>query len=205
MSIQFRCTSCQQPIEVDDEHAGQHAACPYCRTVITVPAQSTLESGGVIQARPTGEELPGTPEGMDPVQAPAGPPRVVQNTTYARQFGTIGLVCAGAGAVLLLVGFVMFSMIGMRVQQVTGTTMPSDPEALETLQKAMMADPLTPWGYGTSCIGILLVLAAVVAGGVSVNYQRQNNWRGLLSLLVGGLAILGLMCLMGFSMLFTFL
>ena len=53
MSIQFRCPSCSQPIEVDDQIAGHEAQCPYCRRVITVPNESTFDSPDVITARPT--------------------------------------------------------------------------------------------------------------------------------------------------------
>jgi len=38
MPIQFRCTHCGQPVEVDDEAAEQMASCPYCRQIGRVPA-----------------------------------------------------------------------------------------------------------------------------------------------------------------------
>lgn len=59
MAIQFRCPSCRQPIEVDDEFRGQPAACPYCRRVVTVPAESELAPAGVVVARPANPEVSG--------------------------------------------------------------------------------------------------------------------------------------------------
>ena len=44
MTIRFRCTSCTQPIEIDDEWASKTVACPYCRKTTTAPAESTLEN-----------------------------------------------------------------------------------------------------------------------------------------------------------------
>ncbi|MBI5763347.1 MAG: hypothetical protein HZA51_07475 [Planctomycetes bacterium] len=40
MAIQFLCSSCRQPIEVDDDAANQPVTCPYCRQVTQVPAAS---------------------------------------------------------------------------------------------------------------------------------------------------------------------
>lgn len=56
MPIRFRCASCGQPIEVDDEHAQRLVACPYCRKTITAPAQSTLPDSETV---PTASPLRG--------------------------------------------------------------------------------------------------------------------------------------------------
>ncbi|HPF40415.1 MAG TPA: hypothetical protein P5081_15730 [Phycisphaerae bacterium] len=54
MAIQFHCENCRQPIEVDDEAANQQAACPYCQSVVTVPAESSLGgASGPVLAQPT--------------------------------------------------------------------------------------------------------------------------------------------------------
>ncbi len=42
MAIRFQCSSCSQPIEVDDEWASKAVACPYCRKTITAPGESTI-------------------------------------------------------------------------------------------------------------------------------------------------------------------
>src|SRR5262245_15480809 len=55
MPIQFRCPGCSQPIEVDDPFAGKSAQCPYCRRVITVPAQTSLDAAAPVEARPSAD------------------------------------------------------------------------------------------------------------------------------------------------------
>ncbi len=42
MAIQFNCPGCRQPVEVDDEWAGEHVTCPFCQRVVTAPAESTI-------------------------------------------------------------------------------------------------------------------------------------------------------------------
>jgi hypothetical protein len=47
MPIQFHCRSCKGWIEVDDEHAGAQAVCPFCQAVNGVPKRSepAIEAG----------------------------------------------------------------------------------------------------------------------------------------------------------------
>ncbi len=58
MAIRFQCSSCSQPIEVDDEWACQPVGCPYCRRTITAPAQSTLTA---VHQIPLASPLGGSP------------------------------------------------------------------------------------------------------------------------------------------------
>ena len=79
MPIQFRCVKCQGWIEVDDEHAGAKAICPFCQSVNSVPRVSEQP----ISARPadhnpytgvpTESTQPGTPGDL-----PNKPPREFQ-------------------------------------------------------------------------------------------------------------------------------
>lgn len=64
MAIRFQCSSCSQPIEVDDEWATKMVACPYCRNTITAPAESTVTDPSEI---PTATPIVGMEAG------PAGP------------------------------------------------------------------------------------------------------------------------------------
>lgn len=77
MAIQFRCVGCSQPIEVDNEFAGRTAMCPYCRRVVTVPAESTLHEAAPAVARPA-DAAPGLPPtdyppGLPPTDYPPRP------------------------------------------------------------------------------------------------------------------------------------
>ncbi len=75
MAIRFRCGSCAQPIEIDDEWATKTVACPYCRKTITAPAESTLtELDAIPTATPmTREESPSSQPGYpQPMGGPQG-------------------------------------------------------------------------------------------------------------------------------------
>lgn len=72
MAIRFQCSSCLQPIEVDDEWASKAVACPYCRTTITAPAESTIaDLTEIPMASPlaTGHTVPTQPPSPGYVQA----------------------------------------------------------------------------------------------------------------------------------------
>jgi hypothetical protein len=77
MPIQFHCKSCQGWIEVDDEHSGGKAICPFCQTVNGVPgelrkpqpARPAQEPG----AGPAGQALGGQGSYRDVSSSPGGP------------------------------------------------------------------------------------------------------------------------------------
>ena len=71
MAIRFACPSCRQPIEIDDEWAGQSVGCPYCRKVVTAPAVSAWPSEQIPVATPL--EQTGAPNAPPP-GFPAYPP-----------------------------------------------------------------------------------------------------------------------------------
>jgi hypothetical protein len=71
MAIRFACPSCRQPIEIDDEWAGQSVGCPYCRKVVTAPAVSAWPSEQIPVAAPLGQ--PSAPT-VPPPGFPAYPP-----------------------------------------------------------------------------------------------------------------------------------
>lgn len=49
MAIRFKCASCAQPIEVDDEWASKAVICPYCRDTVTAPGESTIDDAALIR------------------------------------------------------------------------------------------------------------------------------------------------------------
>jgi hypothetical protein len=71
MAIRFACPSCRQPIEVDDNWANQSVGCPYCKKVVTAPAQSEWSSEQIHVAEPAG----GDPNAQ---HAPPYPPQPQQ-------------------------------------------------------------------------------------------------------------------------------
>ena len=116
MPIQFRCQGCAQPIEVDDVHAGQTAACPYCRRVVTVPTESALDEPP-IAARPAEEDEDGqaappsesaAPRAGGTMPIPPPPlvgdlhvgPSLTHSDRLARTYGNYGLICTGIALAL---------------------------------------------------------------------------------------------------------
>jgi hypothetical protein len=93
MPIQFHCKSCQGWIEVDDEHAGGKAICPFCQVVNGVPgeprkpqpARPAQESG----AGPAGQ----APEVKGPYPGVPGEPG--RPGVPERDFGRFGAGRAG--------------------------------------------------------------------------------------------------------------
>ena len=85
MAIQFMCSACSQPIEVDDEWASRLVACPYCRKTVTAPAASQLEDLGRF---PMASVVP------DRVAAVETPRNVIAKVALALAGGLVALLVA---------------------------------------------------------------------------------------------------------------
>lgn len=57
-TIQFACTHCQGVMEVPSSTAGRNTECPYCRQLLTIPRQSTIDVSA--QSAPTNYYAPST-------------------------------------------------------------------------------------------------------------------------------------------------
>jgi hypothetical protein len=103
MAIQFNCPGCRQPVEVDDEWAGQHVACPFCQRVVTAPAASTINA---LQddLPPTARRLSPTGPGGTIATGAAAPPR------YNRM-AVIGFGLSLAAIFLLILGQIMLQFM----------------------------------------------------------------------------------------------
>ena len=101
MAIRFACPSCRQPIEIDDQWAGQSVGCPYCKRVVTAPTTSTWPPGDIPQASPAGQAF-------QPPPPPPGIGYVTQTITKSRSNSAgralvLAIICAG----LCLVGWLI--------------------------------------------------------------------------------------------------
>ena len=65
MAIRFACPSCRQPIEIDNEWAGQSVGCPYCRKVVSAPHASTWPESQIPVGTPVRQPA-------EPILPPAG-------------------------------------------------------------------------------------------------------------------------------------
>ncbi len=100
MAIQFNCPGCRQPVEVDDEWAGEHVACPFCQRVVTAPTESTITT---LQhdLPPTARRLsPLGPGGMVAAGA-ATPPRYNRMATVGFGFSLAAILLMILGTILL--------------------------------------------------------------------------------------------------------
>ncbi len=170
MAIRFQCSSCLQPIEVDDEWASKVVACPYCRNTVTAPAESSLgDLAGVPTASPA--QPPSTPGDVSP------PPPITSR-----------------GNRLAIVTWVLLALSIATMMAVNAVVRQHAAE-LEPVQKSLEAgkDPfqisrehpelfggggnVPPWMLASSMLmvmGGLFWLAAVVCGIVAVTrpYRR---------------------------------
>jgi len=204
MAIQFPCPSCSQPIEVDDEYAGQTAACPYCRRVVNVPTESPGEMRPAAMARPTlspaeGEARAGpraVPTGAEvrPEVPPPPPPGGLhvgplpsRRDRVASTYGTYALICTVL--VVLLFGiFVVYGVALMMSELGTSTTSQPTPEEMGRAQAAATQKIFgTGWVTGISLGAEFFAVVGLVLGIVSLRAGSRANWKAIVSLVVCGL------------------
>ena len=142
MAIQFQCTACGKPIEIDDEYAGKNIRCYYCRSTVTAPLVSMLEDspesgwsrpvGGSIKADSEPASAPKTPArtGWDELSKYRKPGALLR----ANPAGTWGLVLAISAIVVLLVAGFLLAGISM-------TELESGKDPLSAIQQAMDKNP----------------------------------------------------------------
>lgn len=197
MPIQFPCSTCAQPIEVDDPLAGKLAQCPYCKAIVNVPASTTLDAPPPIEtARPVREPppLPAVRPGWaeppigdlrKPIPSGAGGQRT------AATYGRYALV-----ATLLAIGLFIPSVIAasiFAVQQGLG----SSPSTFPSLQQQQdMQRELVeryPWFQSASCGSQFFALAGLILSLIGLYHHRRGNWMIWSCLAVYGLGLC-LMC-----------
>jgi hypothetical protein len=196
MPIQFCCAQCGQPIEVDDEHAGQTATCPYCRHVMSIPQQSTYQPEGAVAARALGgsatdwpaaggpaAELPPTPGTRRPVVP-------VTRQRAARTLGSFALFCALLALLLMGASVLRGLNIAVRSGKLGATTTPTPADITELQQQAAK----DPWVVGTQLGATGFALVGLVLAIASLVQATAGNWRGLTAGIVCGLFFL---CLCG--------
>jgi hypothetical protein len=203
MAIQFHCPGCSQPIEVDDVHAGQAAACPYCRRVVSVPTESSLGELPPIVARPTGGGDDATPPAAADRREPATPPppqpapgelhigpTMTPREQAARTLGSYALICAVL-AVLLSGGVFVYavSQAGPELLKASGSG-PSE-EQLSAIERRLGENR---WLGAAQMGSMFFALIGVVLGITSLVQSRRSNWRAIVSVVVCGL-LLSCVCL----------
>ncbi len=188
MAIQFHCTGCSQPIEVDEEFAGRAAACPYCQRVVTVPATSTIEPQSAVVARP----MSGVPQ-----HGPTVDPLADLSRRQAAAYGNYSLICTGLMLVLCVVFFVRTMNIAFSLGLLRAGETPSASDQ-KRLMEAVGGDALV---IGPAYGALFFALFGLVLGVASIRRAARANWRGITSCIVCGLYVLcqcgGVLTMMG--------
>lgn len=183
MAIQFPCTQCGQPIEVDDEHAGKTAACPYCQAHVAVPLSSTYVPEQSVPARPstTAPPLPVSAPGSLPPGPHADVARAPGRVAAGRTLGSYALVCTILALVLLIAVFARtFTVL------IQAGFSPTSAPSRETLQQIQQRGDALATGLQLGWLFFAVV--GLVLGIVSV--VQHANWRGIVGIVVCGLFIL---------------
>ncbi len=175
MAIQFNCPGCRQPVEVDDEWAGEHVTCPFCQRVVTAPAESTITT---LQ-----NDLPPTARRL----SPSGPIGMVATGTAAtpryNRLAVVGFGLSLAAILLLILGTILLQFffeqlepnLTMEEQQKKAMEIASDPEYAGRILL----------GVGSLCLSLVCWLAGVIISGIAATRKDLPGRR---------LAIAGVAC-----------
>ncbi len=177
MAIQFLCSSCRQPIEVDDDAANQPVTCPYCRHVTQVPAVSDPTVAAARASAPP-PPPPSTPlpsvssESVGYGPAPIPIPKLEQGN----KLSWASFVCA------IISAFCFIGIFGY-VASVAATLPPNPtPEQLNAVVRERTAGP------ATQAIAILSMCVLPVIGvglGIAALVKRTKPlWPAIVAMVI---------------------
>ncbi len=169
MSIQFRCESCSQPIEVDDDGAGQWVACPFCGQTSRAPMTS---DAGIQVDVPVAAPQVGLGQGGF-ATAPMPTPAV---ETRRCVLGWIALACLG---VCMLSLCVLMSVV---VPVVADLGANADPA---TIQKAVVEKQLASlWATLAGFLCSLTPAAGLTLAIISLARRESPRWPAITALAI---------------------
>ncbi len=175
MAIQFNCPGCRQPVEVDDEWAGEHVACPFCQRVVTAPTESTITA---LQ-----DALPPTARRL----SPSGPGGVIATdatvTPGYNRMAVVGFGLSLAAIFLMVLGGILLQFVFEQMdpnltveeQQKKLMELSSDPESARRIMP----------GLGSMCLSFTCWLAGVIVSAIAATRKDLPGHR---------LAIAGIAC-----------
>ena len=186
MAIQFTCQSCHQPIEVDDEWAGQPVGCPFCSRVVTAPTVSTLPQGQSAQipfARKCDSDAPAQPG----YPAPAA-----DQSRRGIRLGWLGIIFSSLALVLFLIASMLmvqliFKQFGVqadpeKIQQYLMETLSNNPGSLAVPMVMMLM------GFVSWLAGIGLSIAS------TINRAPAVKRLGIVGLCISAVMLLLVVC-----------
>jgi hypothetical protein len=181
MAIQFLCSACGQPIEVDDNMANLTVTCPYCRKVVLTPTQSNLSARPDVT--PPGA-VPGTPP--DTATPFSSVPPVPTQPPGRGVLGYLALVLM----VIAVVSGVLFSISWASVTQGIDPNM--KPEELNKLlverMQQMPRHQLAGF-YGSCLCTLVTPIVALVLAIIALVKRSRPRWPAITALCVFGAGI----------------
>jgi membrane protein YdbS with pleckstrin-like domain len=116
--ITLKCDNCDKSFEIEDDAAGEKAACPYCGDINRVPVQSSAPASAGSSAVPIGR-VPETP----PASAPASRAAVAAPSDAERTIAVVRQAMFRAHPfwyslmVLVFLGGIVLAVLGQTSQQ----------------------------------------------------------------------------------------
>lgn len=172
MAVQFNCSSCGKPIEIDDEFAGQSVTCPYCRTVVravaggSAPVASPL--GGAISA-----DVPPQMGAMPFVPPPAARPN---------WFATASMICGLIIIVTLCVAVGTMVPIAKKYAP-NGQVNPAD---AEKIQKEFVQQPIMKIFSVTNMVAAIVGFVFAILG---LTRRQGRKWQAIVGLTLCSLVL----------------
>lgn len=166
MVVQFSCPGCQQPIEVDQEWAGQHVACPFCQRVVTAPTDSTITS--------LDTELPHAARKLTPMTPQSESTPRTLSTGYNR-LAAVGLGLSLSTLFLLLLSNIMLQPFA---EQFRPDMNPQEMQE-EFLELAGDSEHSGRFllGLGAVCLSLPCWLAGVIISSIAVTRKDLRGRR----------------------------
>ena len=187
MAIRFSCPSCNQPIEIEDTWGGQSVACPYCKNVVTSPAQSNWPPSEVPMAAPT-------PSAFAPPPPPGATGRVPQMGTWTPPPAPARSPSAGWALTLAIISAVMavfgwITWIGSIVGQVIETVgrNATEEEIQREFQELVSSGqvPPNPAIAVLGVVGLLCAIAGVALGIYSILRSEPRRVMAVIACVIG--------------------
>lgn len=187
MTIRFQCSSCNQPIEVDDPWGGRTVACPYCHSTVTAPSESTL---GDLDDIPTAS--PVAADGID-----ADDPASAQSSEPSNVVALVALILAMIVIALIGLGTLIAAPHALEMEQIARELEKAE-DSTGSAMKAIIqyADShdgnLPTWMLMLGMIQMVMLatsVAAIVCGIIGLRHVPRRRMAVAALAICGGITI----------------
>ncbi len=175
MAIQFNCPGCRQPVEVDDEWAGQHVACPFCQRVVTAPAESTITA---LQ-----DDLPPTARRLSPTTSGVAISTEAEVPPRYNRLAVVGFGLSLAAIFLLMLSGILMQFVADEIGQ--NSTFQENQKKMAELMSNPETSGRMALGLGSLCLSFVCWLAGAIISVIAVTRKELAGRR---------LAITGIAC-----------